>query len=68
MKAKLYLHSEKSDMYYTLTELGLSDELAWKARYMLYEVAVEVDIDETTGEYIIEKVIDGDQVLERKVD
>lgn len=63
MKTKLHLHSEKSDMYYTLTELGLADEIAWNARYGLGEAAFEVDINEETGNIVIEKVKCEGQIL-----
>lgn len=63
MKTKLYLGSDKADNHYRGEQLGLSEKALSMFRYALYEVIFEVDIDETTGEYIIEKVIDGNQVL-----
>lgn len=63
MKAKLYLSSDKADNYYRGEQLGLSEEALHGFRYALYEVEFDVDIDEVTGELVIEKVVYGDQVL-----
>lgn len=63
MKAKLYLHSDKNSMYYQGEKLKLSEKALKGFRYALYEVEFEVDIDEETGEVIIENVIYGNQIL-----
>jgi hypothetical protein len=54
MKTKtiVYIHSNKESMYDDGIEMGLSDEAAQNFMYCCYEVAVEVEVDET-GNYTI---------------
>lgn len=53
MKIKAYLHSNKESMYLLGEENGLTGEALKNFSYALYELEVELDVDEKTGEYKI---------------
>lgn len=50
MRQIAYVHSEKGDNYYQAIQWGLSEQAASHYRWTLLEVAVDVDVNEETGE------------------
>jgi len=65
IKTKAYLHSTKEDMYYKGTELGLTGKALESFMYALYEVELELEIEENTGKYRI-VAIDGQPIVQKK--
>ncbi|TFH07054.1 MAG: hypothetical protein E4H14_09410 [Candidatus Thorarchaeota archaeon] len=72
-RVKAYLHSDKESMEDCVVSAidnysykNLTSEVQKKLRYMLYEVAFELNVDPLTGKYIIVSVTDGDQVLTKQ--
>lgn len=50
MKTTMYLHNSKESNMSLADELGLSEHVIDNFKYALYEVALEVEIDENTGD------------------
>lgn len=50
MRTTMYLHSSKESNMSLGEELGLSEQVIENFKYALCEVALEVEIDETTGD------------------
>ncbi len=49
MRTTMYLHSSKDVNRSVGAKLGLSEQAMENFKYALYEVALEVEVDETTG-------------------
>jgi hypothetical protein len=50
IESVIYLHGSKERNYETAIELGLSEHVGQIFAYTCYEVAVKLEIDESTGE------------------
>lgn len=56
MKTTVCLHSSKEYMYEIGSELGLSGEALDMFKFACYEVEIELEVDEKTGEATITSV------------
>ena len=63
MITTMYLHNDKESNYDKGEELGLSEKAMELFKYALYEVSLEIEIDELTGRYEILKV-DGKDLVQ----
>ncbi len=50
---KVFLHAEKESMWELGEELGLTGEALGRFRYTCYEVELDLEVDEKTGESAI---------------
>ena len=63
---KLYMHSDKSDMLYEGTELGLNEKALENFIYCGYEVGIAILVDKDTGKCYATHL--NDVALEKRVE
>lgn len=66
LKTTVYLHADKDAMYRAGARLGLTGEALDQFLYTCYEVKLDLDVDELTGEATI-NALDDRPILARKV-
>ena len=62
-KVKVFIHSNKDEMYETGKKLGLTGQALAKFKYALMEIPVDIEVNPLDGSYVIKRV-DGKKVHE----